>query len=218
MENTTKTYKRIGTFTFGLTLIILGIVVIIQTFLPFDLLRYTLMLWPIVFISIGAETLYYLFKKDIQIKYDFLGIILSIFLVFLSSIFSIVNYGVNKILFEPSIQEDILSIVNNNPYRFYYDSKASIVNLTSDNIYVKIVENENISNSIHFYVSSNLENKLLETIISDELHNFVNIHYDNENNIKVLLTQLPDYIDTVEIIVYTNNTNSITLDNCNVAE
>lgn len=209
-----KITKRIGTFTFGITLILFGIIVIIQTFTPFDLLKFVLMLWPIIFISIGSETLYYLWKKEIQIKYDFLGIILTLFLVFIGGLFSIGNYAVNKVLYNPEVQNNIVELVNNNPYRLSYNNKCSISNLSGKNVNIQIVESSEIENIIYF--SNNLAKNAdtIEAILSQSRYDHLYISRDKDYSLNICITQLPDYIDSIDILVYTNNKDSITIQNC----
>ncbi len=213
--------KRIGTFTFGLTLILFGIIVIIQTFAPFDLLRYVLMLWPIVFISIGAETLYYLFKKNIQIKYDLLGIILTLFLVFIGGIFSIGNYAVNKILFDEKVQNSILQIADNNNYNVNYQKNCMITNLSNKPVNVKIIENANANNLIYFNKTFapdlTKSNALLETLLTNSYYGYMHIDYERENGImNILITQLPKHFNSLDITIYTKDKNSIKLENCTI--
>ena len=52
-----KKKRLIGRTTFGISLILLGITIALQTILPIDLLRYVLMAWPLIIISIGIEIL-----------------------------------------------------------------------------------------------------------------------------------------------------------------
>lgn len=84
MEN--KRVKKIGTFTFGFCLIVIGIAAFISMFIGIEVLRYTLYAWPLIIILIGAEILYYNSKEDVVLKYDILGSIL-LGTVFVISIF-----------------------------------------------------------------------------------------------------------------------------------
>ena len=62
------------------------------------------MLWPLIIISIGIEIIYYSNKNDIEIKYDFWGIILTGIVVFFGILFSLFNYGVNKVLYNEDVK------------------------------------------------------------------------------------------------------------------
>lgn len=111
--------KRVGTYTFGVMLIIVGISVLIMTFTKFDFFKYLLMLWPAVLIGLGIEILYLNSKKDIKVKIDFISIILMGIVLFFTAIFSLGNYMVNKILYD----EDIKQIIVNEYFdRNYYES------------------------------------------------------------------------------------------------
>lgn len=213
-----KTTKRIGTFTFGLTLILFGIIVIIQTFAPFDLLRFVLMLWPIVFISIGAETLYYLWKKDIQIKYDFFGIILTLFLVFIGGLFSMGNYAVNKVLYNEQVQNSIIEATKDNYPRLSYDNQCIIANLSEKNVNVKIIENKGINNMLYinnkFISNSDKKPLFIETILALTKSNHLYVYYDNDDNLNICITNTPDYIDSIDITIYTNDKENIVTENC----
>lgn len=73
--------KRVGTLTFGASLISLGILIFISQISNIYTLDLALKLWPLVLILLGIEILWYRFMTkddDVVIKYD----ILSIFLVF----------------------------------------------------------------------------------------------------------------------------------------
>ena len=67
-----KKERRVGTYTFGVMLIIVGISVLIMTFTKLDFFRYLLMLWPVVLIGLGIEILYLNSKSNIKMKIDFL--------------------------------------------------------------------------------------------------------------------------------------------------
>ena len=118
-----KKEKRVGTYTFGVMLIIIGISVLIMTFTKFDFFRYLLMLWPIVLIGLGIEILYLNSKSNIKVKIDFVSIILMGVVLFFTAIFSLGNYFVNKVLYD----EDI---------------KGRVFNQYFENSYLKDIENQ----------------------------------------------------------------------------
>lgn len=96
MEN--KRIKKIGTFTFGFCLIVIGIATFLSMFIGIEVLRYTLYAWPIVLILIGIEILYYNSREDITLKYDILGTFL-LGTVFVISIFgSIASQALNEFI------------------------------------------------------------------------------------------------------------------------
>ena len=118
-----KKERRVGTYTFGVMLIIVGISVLIMTFTKLDFFRYLLMLWPVVLIGLGIEILYLNSKSNIKVKIDFVSIILMGVVLFFTAIFSLGNYFVNKVLYD----EDI---------------KGRVFNQYFENSYLKDIENQ----------------------------------------------------------------------------
>lgn len=73
--------RRIGTFTMGLCLLIFGILFLVHLFIP--TLDYLLIfhLWPVIFILLGVEILYYSLRGgDKLMRYDIAAVILIIVL------------------------------------------------------------------------------------------------------------------------------------------
>ena len=131
-----KKEKRVGTYTFGVMLIIIGISVLIMTFTKFDFFKYLLMLWPIVLIGLGIEILYLNSKSNVKVKIDLISIILMGIVLFFTAIFSLGNYFVNKVLYDEDIKEKILNeYFDSNyykgvqDYREYLESKDENINL-----------------------------------------------------------------------------------------
>ena len=139
MEN--KKRKIIGRTTFGIALILFGISLVIQTLFTLDILKYVLMLWPLIIISLGIEIIYYSNKNDIEVKYDFWGIILTGIVVFFGIIFSLFNYGVNKILYNDDVIQ-YLQTPNEDYIDYSFDSKLKITNMDDSTINIKIIEDE----------------------------------------------------------------------------
>ena len=55
----TKTVKlKVGRYTFGVFLIIFGLAFILDYIFKLNVLKYLINLWPLLFISLGVETLY----------------------------------------------------------------------------------------------------------------------------------------------------------------
>lgn len=132
-----KNERRVGTYTFGVMLIIIGISVLIMTFTKIDFFRYLLMVWPIVLIGLGIEILYLNSKSNIRVKIDFISIILMGIVLLCTAVFSLGNYFVNKVLYD----EDIKGKVFNQYFdRNYYESyeESDIENL-KDMEYDKIL-------------------------------------------------------------------------------
>ncbi len=83
--------RRVGTFTTGILLIILGIVFLLKTFIKNMEVKWIISLWPVILIFLGIEVLTaYVINKEEKIKYDFPGIILiivmSCFAMFMGSV------------------------------------------------------------------------------------------------------------------------------------
>lgn len=86
-ERTHQTHqpaRRIGTATMGVTLIIVGVVLLIFLFHPFDptnLFRFS----PLLLILLGVEVLYqYFYHHGENLRYDFLGTLFCCFIIFCS--------------------------------------------------------------------------------------------------------------------------------------
>ena len=121
-----KRVRKVGRLTLGITLILVGLSVIIQTFLPIEIFRYVLMLWPLVFISIGIEVIY--FSKKEEIKYDGVGIFLVFVVLFFGTIFGAINYGVNKILYNDNMKNYIAEELNDSVVNYTFSPKIKINN------------------------------------------------------------------------------------------
>ena len=140
-----KKVRKIGRLTFGITLILVGLSVVIQTFLPIEIFRYILMLWPLVFISIGIEVIY--FSKKEEIKYDGVGIFLVFVVLFFGTIFGAINYGVNKILYNDNMKNYIAEELNDSVVNYTFSPKIKINNYSDKKIDVQIIEQEDIQNT-----------------------------------------------------------------------
>lgn len=108
--------KRVGTYTFGAMLILIGISIIIMTFTKLEFIKYILMLWPAILIILGIEIIYLNSKPNIKLKIDFISIILMCIVLFFTGIFSIGNYFINKILYDDEIKSLIVNEYMNNEF------------------------------------------------------------------------------------------------------
>lgn len=75
--------RRMGTFTMGICLLVFGILFLVHTFAK--TINYVLIfhLWPVIFILLGGEILYYSLRAgDQHMKYDYAAIILLMLLAF----------------------------------------------------------------------------------------------------------------------------------------
>ena len=75
--------RRMGTFTMGVCLLLFGVLFLQQTFTK--TINYVLIfhLWPLIFILLGGEILYFSLRGgDTQMKYDYAAVILLMLLAF----------------------------------------------------------------------------------------------------------------------------------------
>lgn len=79
--NPPQKVRRVGTFAFGLTLVLAGVLLIIKILVPgFDL--YTVAKFaPVVLVVLGVEVLIYAAKPDVKLKYDFLSMFACAFIL-----------------------------------------------------------------------------------------------------------------------------------------
>lgn len=86
--------KRVGLFSMGLVLIILGITILLSQFTRIDIIGLSLKLWPMVLILLGLEVLWMNYRnnsdENIRIKFD----LASIFIVILILIVNLGLYGI----------------------------------------------------------------------------------------------------------------------------
>lgn len=130
-----KNERRVGTYTFGVMLIIIGISVLIMTFTKIDFFRYLLMVWPIVLIGLGIEILYLNSKSNIRVKIDFISIILMGIVLLCTAVFSLGNYFVNKVLYDEDIKGKVFNqYFDRNYYESYEDNNEDILDIDDDKI------------------------------------------------------------------------------------
>lgn len=86
--------KRVGLFSMGLVLIILGITILLSQFTRIDIIGLSLKLWPMILILLGLEVLWMNYRnnsdENIRIKFD----LASIFIVILILIVNLGLYGI----------------------------------------------------------------------------------------------------------------------------
>lgn len=206
MEGDKKITRRIGSFTFGIMMILMGINIFLETITSLDLFRFTLSLWPIVFILLGVETLYYSAKKGIEIKYDVLGIITIFLVLFLGVIFSTINYGVNKVLYNKDVKSDIIYYLTDPDYNLYFSDKISINNNTQSKVRVKFVEDKEASEvtaRVVFNYDETYEGSIIRALKERDLLNMAfDIDYDEQ---KIDVTNVPSFVKDIVITVTAND-------------
>lgn len=210
MESEKKETRRIGSFTFGIMMILMGINIFLQTITNLELFRFTLSLWPMIFVSLGVETLYYSYKKDVEIKYDILGIITIFIVLFLGIVFSTVNYGVNKVLYNKDIKSDIIYYLTDSNYDISFEDKVNLNNILIPNVTVTFVEDKEaseVSTRIIFEYNEAYEGSILRILKDrDLLNSTFDIDYDNE---QISIKNIPEFVKSIQIIVTANDKSKI---------
>lgn len=210
MEEKLET-RRVGRTTFGFTFIVVGIAIILQLFIKQDVFKYVMLMWPVVLILFGIEVLYYSHKKNINIKYDVVGILLTFVIIICGTIFSGINLGVTKI----AESEFIFNRPTTYNYvkRFYVEEiDLKIVNLADDKVDIVIKEDKNLdATRINIDVDTKQEkaNNLRDLFRERSVYDFV--EFDNYNDNKIQIFDLPDWVENIQITVYTPNKEKIKL-------
>ena len=79
--------KRVGTVTFGLSLISIGALFIVNIFVSSFSVREALKFWPVILVMLGIEILASLAlgnRKNTQLKFDWVSMLLTVFMVLFS--------------------------------------------------------------------------------------------------------------------------------------
>lgn len=224
MQAEKKKVRKIGRLTFGITLILVGISVAIQTFLPIEIFRYILMLWPLVFISIGIEVIY--FSKKDDIKYDGVGIFLIFVVLFFGSIFGAINYGVNKVLYNNNMKNYITQELNDDVLTYTLAKNIKINNYSDKAIDVEIVEQSDMQKTKLIakatYKESNDLNVLLYIRGDYRLHDIVTFSRYSSEYIEedeqapkqetLEISNIPSIIENLKIKVITSSKDNIKLE------
>ncbi|MCA0972511.1 hypothetical protein LCM20_18090 [Halobacillus litoralis] len=69
---------RVGTISMGLTLVLLGVVLLLSSFVEAELISLTMTWWPVILIVLGAEVILYLLTSKQEkpvVHYDFISIL-----------------------------------------------------------------------------------------------------------------------------------------------
>ena len=79
--------KRVGTVTFGLSLISIGALFIVNIFVSSFSVWEALKFWPVILVMLGIEILVSLAlgnRKNTQLKFDWVSMLLTVFMVLFS--------------------------------------------------------------------------------------------------------------------------------------
>lgn len=85
---------RIGSYTFGLTLIVYGVLFLVHIFAPAISYDFIFRLWPLMFISLGVEVIAGSRRESTHFVYDKVAIVLLILL----TIFAVFMAGVDCLM------------------------------------------------------------------------------------------------------------------------
>lgn len=207
-----KKIRKIGRLTFGITLVVLGIIILVATFLPFDVLRFGFALGPVIFISLGLEIIYFSKKQNVEIHYDVLGIILSFIMIIVAGIFSATNYFVNKVVYSDEVKSQIENSLSysSNVYNFDED-KVYINNASNLTVDVKIIEDKNNENkNTVINVGADYKNSDIISCVTESrnnIRNYIMVDYSG-NTLNILEDK---NIQKMKISIITNNKENIIL-------
>lgn len=93
MEEKTFRTHRVGSVTFGIILIIFGILFLLQGIIPAITYRFIFGLWPCILITLGVEVLLSSAKGTTHFTYDKTAIFLTIVLTFFTIGLACVDYA-----------------------------------------------------------------------------------------------------------------------------
>lgn len=74
--------RRVGTFTLGIVLVLFGVLYLVHMFFAGLKYYFIFQLWPVIFIILGGEILFYaLQRENVKYKYDFAAIVVIMILI-----------------------------------------------------------------------------------------------------------------------------------------
>lgn len=208
MDNKEKQI-RIGKITFGIVMILTGIVIFLQTLTSLDVVKYVLMLWPLVLVILGIETLIYRNKENV--KYDLLGAIFTLIIIGMVTVFSVINYGVNKLLYDTKVQDVIFNNIHESEVTYSTKDKLNLTNF-KDNNKINVVVNTIPSVSettVKIRINNDL-GSIEEKISSTRLDVTDYIFFDEKKSEMTLLKGFDDF-KNIEIVIITSDSNNITI-------
>lgn len=210
MEEIKRREKRVGTYTFGVVLILIGIAVLIMTFTKIDVVKYIFMFWPVVLIGLGIEIIYLNSKSDIKVKVDFFSIILMCIVLFFTAIFSVGNYFVNKVLYDEDVKSLIINEYAQNEYCRNMNKEITIQAAQKNKVKVTFMESKGYDKSS--FVEIRYQYKLDEkTKLVDVINTRKNV-YQLITNSTINIGTLPDYVEKVQITIFGNDAKDIHYD------
>lgn len=202
-----KKERRLGTFTFGVMLIVVGISVVIMTFTGIEFLKYALVLWPVALIFLGGEILFFSFKQD-RFKIDFGSIVLMCVTLFLTAVFSVGNYAVNKVLYDDDVRTMLVNDFVAEPRNYYVEGAVTVKTDGDERVRTRFVQTARFATDETAAEQTRIELKVSYDAAGASIAQMLDfqnkLYYDNMNlnTQEVLLYDLPDFVDDVYITVY----------------
>lgn len=212
-EDVKKSRKIIGKYSFGIALIFFGLSIFFGTILKFDILRYVLMLWPLIFVALGIEVIHFSKKDDNIISYSYSSIFMIFVLVIVASIFSIFNYGVNKVLYNEDVKSYIVSEIEENQIKLSYNpsKKLHVLNNSGKKINVKYINSKQSETRDTAILTANYNSNFSENVFGMYFQkNLLDKKVDYSSNTQTLsINDMSKYIDSLDLVVYTTDQNSV---------
>lgn len=97
MEQETRQYhvRRVGSVTFGISLLCYGVLFLVHAFVPMLKYQYIFRCWPVIFILLGFEILAENRKaqsQDCKVVYDFAAIVMLGIMLLFAMIMAIIDF------------------------------------------------------------------------------------------------------------------------------
>lgn len=124
---------RVGTLSMGITLMVLGVILLISLFGGFRIADQLLKAWPVLLILLGGEILYYLYRakeEQPKIRYD----IFSIFMIAVIFLTSTIFYGFAS----TGILGYLTTWVNSNDYSIALEMMEKPINGNINKIMIQV--------------------------------------------------------------------------------
>lgn len=134
---------KIGRITCGILLILAGIAIFANIINPSLSLEIVIAFWPLILISLGLETLYYNFKKNVETKFDFWCMLILISVTGFCLIFYTANIYINKILTN-DIKTAFIENRKVNTYVWELENEEVIIENLSNIADIEIIETKYI--------------------------------------------------------------------------
>lgn len=95
-KNKTIRVHRIGSITFGIMLVVFGILFIIHEIFPKISYRFIFNMWPLALILLGVEILVSIKRKEEKYVYDKVAIILMMVVLMFSMVFAAISVAIKE--------------------------------------------------------------------------------------------------------------------------